>query len=93
MHTLDGVLQLATAMRNDPAKIDASPKTLAFLEFIIKEKEAARGQAMADWNMTAGVIQSFQLCLQALVFRQRGVYIPECDPYYVPSSSSGASTP
>lgn len=80
MRTLDGVLQLAYTMRHDP-QLEASPKSIAFLDYILKTKGDERGQVMADWNAATGCIQGLQVCLQAIELRRRGVYIPERDPF------------
>ncbi|HYM22024.1 MAG TPA: hypothetical protein VEU08_02410 [Vicinamibacterales bacterium] len=80
MRTLDGVLQLAHTLRTEPT-LQPSPKTIEFLEFILKQKGEERGEAMANWNAAGGCVNALELCLQAMEFRRRGVYIPECDPF------------
>lgn len=89
MRTLDGVLQLAHTMRHEP-KVEASPKTIEFLDVILQTKTEERGQAMADWNAASGCIQALQLCLQVFELRRRGVYIPERDPFAMKSTSEEA---
>jgi len=88
MRTKDGVLQTLAVLNQKRDELKLSPEALTFIRSLIAATEDGRGQDNANWNKLAGVMESFQLCLQAMEFRRRGIYIPECDPFAPPPEGS-----
>ena len=88
MRTRDGVLQTLAALNEKRVELKLSTEALTFIRGLIIATEEQRSQDNANWNKLSGVMESFQLCLQAMEFRRRGIYIPECDPFAVKGTSA-----
>jgi hypothetical protein len=85
LRTKDGVLQTLAALNQQRTEY-LTPTGVEFVRQLITDIEEKRGIDNADWNKLAGCIEAFELCLQAMEFRRRGVYVPECDPFAVGAS-------
>lgn len=92
INTLDGVIQAYGFIIEQWEKIHTQADPVLVLRQMLEEKKQASGQSLADWNVIGGVIQAYAHHLQIMEFTKRGVYIPETDPFYVPSTSEATTS-